>query len=254
MPKPTRTPLVPVHPLTGLPLAPLGMSKRGLIWPIMGGDDTVPPADTPPPTPPAGQAAPATPPASGDQPPAGGTPEPKFTQADLDRIVGERIAKERKTFEQQMADLQATAGKTELEAERIKREQAEGKVTEVTKASAQRIAGTEAKLAAHLAGARPDRLDAILKQADLTEAVSETGEVDEAKVKAAIDKVIADYPEWKADTTPGLPGSSGPSMLPDGSGQKPVWTRQQLRDMPQAERVKRADELALAAAEGRIRG
>ncbi len=67
------------HPLTGAPIVPLGYRKDGrAIWPIMGGDDTVPPvdpppSDQPPATPPAAPAAPPAEPAK--TPPWGDKPE-----------------------------------------------------------------------------------------------------------------------------------------------------------------------------------
>jgi hypothetical protein len=40
---------VHLHPLTGLPLSPLGVLPNGrVVWPILGGDDSVPPATEPP--------------------------------------------------------------------------------------------------------------------------------------------------------------------------------------------------------------
>lgn len=50
------------HPLTGAPIVPVGYRKDGrAIWPIMGGDDTVPSADLPPSDPPSAD-PPADPP------------------------------------------------------------------------------------------------------------------------------------------------------------------------------------------------
>lgn len=205
---------------------------------------TTPPAGDPTPNPPSGGGDPA----GGTPPKPDGDPGKTFTQADLDRIIADRLKTEKTRFEQQLADLQATAGKSELEAAQIKAQQAEEKVGTVTKESAARLAKTEAKLAAHLAGGKPDRLNAILSQADLTDAVSDTGEVDEGKVKTAIAKVLEDFPEWKADK---VPGSSGSELNPGGES-KPSFTRKQIQDMSQEERVRRVDEINEAAAAGRI--
>ena len=253
-----RAPMLRTHPLTGLPITPLGMSKRGPIWPILGGDDTVPPGT---PAPPAG-GAPATPPSPAGEPPAGGDTPPApgdakvdLTQKQLDDIVAKRLAEAEKKHAKALADLQATAGKSELEAAQIKAQQAEAAKTEVTKTSASRIAATEAKLAAHLAGARPDRLDAILKQADLTDAVSDTGDVDETKVKAAIDAVLVAYPEWKGEIpAPPPPGASG---VPMGGGTPTTptsFTREQIAKMTPEEYSKNREAIHKAMAEGRVKG
>jgi hypothetical protein len=58
------------HPLTGERIEPIWVAPNGRVfWPILGGDDTVPPADPPAdppaqPAPPAAPPAPATPPAT----------------------------------------------------------------------------------------------------------------------------------------------------------------------------------------------
>lgn len=66
---------LPLHPITGLQA--LGFTKRGPIWPVVGASED-PPAGDPP---------------AGD-PPAGEPEGKTFTQADLDRIIGERLARE----------------------------------------------------------------------------------------------------------------------------------------------------------------
>lgn len=220
---------------------------------------TQPTEPTVPSTPPAGQPAP-NPPSTGVSAPAGGTTPPAapsgdagktFTQADLDRIINDRLAKERKTFEQQIEEAKATAGKSDLEAAQIKLQQTEGKLTEVTQAAAQRIAKTEAKVAAVTAGAKTDRIAAVIAQADLTDAITDDGDVDEAKVAAAIEKVLTDFPEWKAET---IPGKSGGELSGGGPGGKPTFTRKQIADMSQEERLKRIDEINDALADNRVTG
>jgi hypothetical protein len=187
-----------------------------------------------------------------------------FTQADLDRIVGERLADEQKKFQTQLEQAQATAGKSELEAAQIERDRYKDQATTITQQSAQKVAAAEAKAAAFLAGAKADRVAHVVKNADLTKAVSEDGSVDEAKVQAAIEAVLTEFPEWK--TTPGTqtPGSSG-GELTQGGGQKPTYTREQIRsitaeithpssNLSREDRQKKLAELQQAVAEGRITG
>lgn len=219
---------------------------------------TDPPAGAPADTPPPSGGAPAggqTPPA--DTPPAGDAGK-TFTQADLDRIINDRLAKAQTTFDQKLAEIQATAGKTELEAAQIKAQGLEEKLGTVTQASAQRIAATEAKLAAHLAGGKADRLQHIVAQADLTAAVADDGTVDEAKVAEAIGKVLEQFPEWKGAT---IPSSSGGELTPGAPGAKPTYTRAEITSMTEkmrgqdpAEARKTLAEINSAMAEGRIKG
>lgn len=174
-----------------------------------------------------------------------------FSQADLDRIVSERVTAERKRHEQAIADEREKAGKSAEEKAALEQQQRERDAKEKITAAQTRAVQAEAKGVARDLGARPDRLAAILKQADLTEAMSDDGDLDEAKVKAAVEAVLKDYPEWKAEK--GTTKSGG--ELGGGGGEgKPTFTRKQIQDMSSEERVRRIDEINAAAADGRITG
>lgn len=210
-----------------------------------------------------GQGGTGTPPAGGggEAPSAGGQqaeqqPEPRFTQADLDRIVGERVAAERSKAQRQLEEAQALAGRNETEKLTIERDQAQQRAQEATVKAAERVARTEAKVAAIAAGANPKRVDAIVRNADLAKAVKD-GEVDEAAVAAAVAKVLEEYPEWKADAPgsgSGGPAASGGELNGGGGSSKPTFTRQQLEEMPKAEMAARIDEINEAIADGRVTG
>lgn len=180
------------------------------------------------------------------------TEQPKalFSQADLDRIIGERVAAEKAKHDKALADAQALAGKNETEKLTIERDQATQRAQEATQKAAERVAKTEAKVAALAAGANPDRVAAIVRNADLAAAVKD-GDVDEAAVKAAVEKVLTEYPEWKK--APGGPSSSGGELNGGDSG-KPTFTRKQLEEMPPEEMAKRIDEINAAIADGRVTG
>lgn len=182
---------------------------------------------------------------------SGGEASKTFTQADLDRIVGERVAAEKAKHEKALKDAQDLAGKNELEKAQLEKTKAEERATEITKTAAQRIARTEAKVAALAAGAKPDRVEALIKQADLTGAISDDGDVDDAKVKAAVEKALTAYPEWKA--APGTQRSGG-DLGGGGGGDKPTFTRKQIEDMAPEELARRIDEVNDALADGRVTG
>lgn len=195
----------------------------------------------------------------GGQGPAGGdtgTPSkddgPKFTQADLDRIVNDRVTAEQAKAQKALEEAQALAGKNETEKLTIERDQANARATEAQTKAAERIAKTEAKVAAIAAGANPERVAAIVRNADLGKAVKD-GEVDEAAVKAAIDKVLTDYPEWKKAAGSG-PSASGGELNGGAGDQKPRFTRKQLEEMPPEEMARRIDEVNEAIADGRVTG
>ena len=182
-----------------------------------------------------------------------GGEQPQFTQKDLDRIIGERLAAEKAKYDQQLKDAQALAGKNETEKLTIERDQATQRAQEATQKAAERVAKTEAKVAAIAAGANPQRVDAIVRNADLAGAVKD-GEVDEAAVKAAVEKVLTEYPEWKAGAQQGGPTQSGGEMNGGGGGGKPTFTRKQLEQMPPDEIARRIDEINEAIADGRVTG
>lgn len=201
-----------------------------------------PPAD-PPADPPPSNDPPADPPAD---PPVG---EKTFTQADLDKLIGERLAKEKVKYDQQIKDLTDNAGKSEVEKLTAERDRYKDQAESGSKSGAERLAKAEAKTAALAAGGRGDRLAKIVAEANLDGVVDDDGTVDETKLKTAVDKVLTDFPEWKAN-----PGSSGGELGGKDAEGKPTFTRQQIKDMSPEERAKRVDELNEAMAAGRITG
>ncbi|TFV91397.1 DUF4355 domain-containing protein [Blastococcus sp. CT_GayMR16] len=178
--------------------------------------------------------------------------EAKFTQADLDRVLQTRLAEEQGKWQKKLDDAAALAGKSETDKLTIERDQAKAAATETTQKAAQRIAQTEAKVAAISAGANPERVTAIVRNADLDSAVKD-GEVDEAAIKAAVEKVLTEYPEWKATAGSSVTASGG-EMNGGGNNGKPTFTRKQLEEMPPEEMAKRIDEINAAVAEGRVTG
>lgn len=174
-----------------------------------------------------------------------------FTQEELDRIIGERLASRDKTWEQKLKDAQATAGKSELEAAQIKAQQAEERAAALAKTAAERVTAAEAKAVALSLGTKPDRVAALIKHADLTAAVDDDGNVDDSKVRAAIEKALTDFPEWKATTTV---SASGGDIKPGSGSDKPTFTRAQIEGMSQDELIRRVDEINEAMADGRVTG
>jgi hypothetical protein len=214
----------------------------------MHGDATMtaPPQTDPPKTDP-----PADPPAYPPKTdPPKEEPKPQFTQADLDRVLQTRLAEEQGKWQKKLDDAAALAGKNETEKLTIERDQANARAQETAQKAAERVAKTEAKVAAIAAGANPQRVDAIVRNADLAGAIKD-GEVDEAAVKAAVGKVLGEYPEWKATATT---TASGGEMNGGGGSGKPTFTRAQLEKMPPEEMATRIEEINEAIADGRVTG
>lgn len=201
------------HPLTGRPLQAAGVLPSGrIVWPILGGDDTVPPVERPDgvteeewnalndpgkaaivrersaraeaerklaaaqarPAPPKPTPAPAPAPAA-QQPAPGETP-------DIAKLVSDAVASALKPFEER--ESQRTA------------EEAAGKVRDtVLDAAKERL---------------HDATDAL--QIDLRTVLDENGATDAAKVTKAIDDLLAAKPHLAKSTTrfapPGIGGGT----------------------------------------------
>lgn len=142
-----------------------------------------------------------------------------MTQAELDAMFDKRIGQARKSWEKELGDAAAAANLTKEEQLAAERDAAikagDDKITQAN----QILVNAEARLAAVTAGVKPERAAALLKLADLTDVDVDNGTVDAKSLKAAIDKAIAEYPEFKAGAAPG--GASGGDMNSGGQTSEP---------------------------------
>lgn len=131
-----------------------------------------------------------------------------FTQADVDRLIGERIAKERTKAEQ-------LATKAREEAERKAAEE-QGKYQELYEAAQRRIADTEAKLkAAEIAGIKREvaarhNMPAALANR-LQGETAEDIEADAKELMAALPKPVA--PNINSGTGNGATPQTGANVM-----------------------------------------
>lgn len=175
-------------------------------------------------------------------------PAKTFTQDELDRIVAERIARERKKFAdyddlktkltafEQAEEERKKAEMTEKErleaekAEAAKRaEEAEGKAQAALEAANQRLIRSEFRLMARSDEfkIRPDALDAALKLADLSAVkVDEDGNV--SGVKEALEALIKSSPYLIEQAAPTKPKQIGEPSNPVADEVKTL--EQQLAD------------------------
>jgi hypothetical protein len=169
---------------------------------------------------------------TGNTAPAGNTPPADagktFTQADLDRILGDRLARAKSQWQ---AEAEEAANKAQMtEAERIQHEaqQAVAAKDETIANLRARLVAAEAKAAASALGVKPERLDYAGKLADLDAAGNDEGEVDRSVVAEAVKAVVADVPELAA-ATPGTPARSGGDFKNDNGGDgKRVWKTSEI--------------------------
>ncbi|HEU5032676.1 MAG TPA: hypothetical protein VFV01_47690 [Spirillospora sp.] len=175
-------------------------------------------------------------------------------QNEINRVVKERVGKEKDAWQKKLDDAAAAANLTaEQRAEAEKQAAADQLAAEKARSSAafQLVAQTQAQVIAVQAGGRPDRSAAIAAQADLSAVVDEDGTVDTAAIKAAVTKVLRDFPEWKSDGTKAdLPSTSGGELT--GGTQAPSFTKSQIEQMSESERLRRWPEIEKAMTEGRF--
>lgn len=100
------------------------------------------------------------------------------------------------------------------------------------------IRTAEAKVQALAAGVKPERIDYLLKLTDLSKIEVKDGAVDSALVKEAIENVLKDLPELKAQ--PGTQKAGGDFS---GGGQNTGLTMDQIKTMTPAEMEARLDEV-----------
>lgn len=132
--------------------------------------------------------------------------------AEVQRQVSATIKSKTAAAEAKLAaDLKALADAENMDAEQkanARAEAAEKAADARVAASNTRLITADAKVAALDAKANPARVDALLKLADLSEVtVDEDGNVDADAVKKAVNKALADFPEFKAEAAP-KPGAS----------------------------------------------
>jgi len=181
-----------LHPLTGQPIQALARRNDGrLVWPIMGGDDSVPPVPTPPATPPTNPPAAAAPaPANEDPPGADALGDAGKKALDVMKAERNSAREAAKKAADELAALKAAQEGREAEheaqiaAQRVK--------DEALAAANERILKAEVRAAAATKLADPADALRFLNMSDFE--VGSDGEVDASQVAKAIDDLIASKP------------------------------------------------------------
>lgn len=160
----------------------------------------------------------------------------KFTQADLDKAINERIARERKKHERA---LRAAQRKTKTEGGRT------GDDGEATKKANARAVKAEARAAAIAAGVPKDRAARFVGLADLDDIESlltDDGDVDEAAIEALVEDTLEEWPEFKP-TEKGKAGASGAEGHGGEKRKTKVWTRSEIAELSEKEYEEHREEI-----------
>lgn len=172
-----------------------------------------------------------------------------FTQADVDRIVGEARSKAKAQHEKELAAFKATADLSELERYKLEAEQATQARDTVLGSAQQAVLKAEVKAAAAAAGVKPELLPYVLRLVD-TSAVELTElDADQTAVAAAVAKVVEDMPALVTQGG-GAPAKSGSDFQEPGT---PTFTKAQIEAMSIEEYNANSDAIMAALKAGAIR-
>lgn len=178
---------------------------------------------------------------AGDTPTDGGR---TFTQEDLDRLIQQRLQRERKKWEQQLEEERKKAAMTEAERLKAEKEEAERRAQEAQQQAARRLVQVEAKVVAMELGVKPDRIPYILRLADLSSVdMDDSGQVDAKALRAAIEAVLKDVPELKGAEQ--APGKSGADFTGgSGAAERNPWSTEHWNLTEQGRIMRQNPDLA----------
>ena len=162
---------------------------------------------------------------------------------------GELAAAQRAKEEANEAAKRAQMDETErLKAEK---EDAVKQAAEALARADRTLVAAEARVAAAAAGAKPERLDRVLRLLDLDAVTVEDGTPDAKAVASAVAALKDDIPELFG----GAPSKRSGADMEGGGDGKRVWTRAQIAELAKrpSEYAKHEEEIDAALREGRIR-
>ncbi len=157
-----------------------------------------------------------------------GEEKSSFTQEQVNSIVNKQLRAAQKKWQKEQDEKAAKAKMSETEKLEAEKKEAEEKAQAIQKAAGQRIIKAEAKIKAAAAGVKSERVGAFVKLLDLSDIdVGDDGEPDADALKAEVEKVLGDFPEFKGDGRGG--GSSGGDF--GNKGTQHIFTRQEIKEM-----------------------
>ena len=166
-------------------------------------------------------------PNTGDKSQSGGAVK-TFTQEDVDRIIEQRLERERSKHAQELE----RAKMDELERTKAEKEAADKARQEAETARDQALISSEIRVAALVAGVKPERLPYFIKLVNSEGISVKDGVVDSKALNSAVEAVLRDMPEFV-----GKPGESkgGSDMGSQGGGSDDELTEEKIAQMSNAE-------------------
>lgn len=174
-------------------------------------------------------------------------------QAAIDKLVTERVKRAETAAAKRATEQAAEAAQRAQmdETERLKAEKADAdkRAAEAEARANRTLVNAEARIAAAAAGAKPERIDRILRMLDLEDVAVEDGTPDAKAVAAAVKALKGDVPELFGSAAPARSGTE----IEGGEGKR-TWTRAQIAELGKkpAEYAKHEADIDAAFREGRI--
>ena len=152
---------------------------------------------------------PAAQPSQPQQPAATPPTAPQFTQADLDRIITQRLAEKDQQHAAALREAEERAGKSELEAAQLDVEKYKTEAEQAAERAAVDI--LQARVIAAIADSdvKKDRRPQLARLLDTTDLAGKPAAEQTAAITAQVEKLLEDMPEWRAAAVPGSAGAPG---------------------------------------------
>ncbi len=139
----------------------------------------------------------------------------QMSQSEFDSLISKRIGQARKGWEAEIQNAATQASESEQQKLLREAEEARSEGASATAAANKTLVQATATVQASALGAKPERVQALLKLTDLSEVEVKNGEPDAETVKKALTAALNSYPEFKLGSVP--VGSSGGEVDNGGS-------------------------------------
>jgi hypothetical protein len=151
---------------------------------------------------------------------------PPATQADLDRIIADRVARTKNQFKDyaELKSAKAELDQIKQQNQTVEQRQAEELSNWQTKAQTWRTAAVGSRIEALAAEAFADPSDAAAALAGKLDGYLDAGDqINEAAIKADLEDVLSRKPHWRKQAgTPAAPRVPAPNPVQGSSGGRPV--------------------------------
>lgn len=143
------------------------------------------------------------------------TGEKTFTQADVDRIVQERLARVKVTPQNTQVD------KLVQQPQTVDTSAFDAQIAEVRN----QLVSAKVESVMATSGIKPEKIERAARLVDLSKCVTKEGAPDTEKIRKEIDELVKDFPELKTTAEEGSPGFKFGANSNSGTGESEVASK-----------------------------